>query len=129
MSFRNEPAPHYEAHCSTSVLTPRLRVIPRVQVAHCPADLLYADTRRPSDGEVLAWRRACRHLSTRPSVFVGLTDSLAYRVPYNRPASAMPWGMEGPIAALACRVPVRGTSGHTIFFTIVLFLAALVYPL
>eukprot|EP00964_Phaeocystis_antarctica_P031191 scaffold17665_cov61-Phaeocystis_antarctica.AAC.2 len=29
-----------------------LRVIPRVQVAHCPADLLYADTRRPSDGEV-----------------------------------------------------------------------------
>ena len=29
-----------------------LRVIPRVQAAHCPADLLYADTRRPSDGEV-----------------------------------------------------------------------------
>ena len=27
-----------------------LRVIPRVQVAHCPADLLYADTRRPSNG-------------------------------------------------------------------------------
>ena len=25
---------------------PRLRVVPRVQVAHCPADLLYADTRR-----------------------------------------------------------------------------------
>ena len=23
----------------------------------------------------------------------------------------MPWGMEGPIAALACRCPVRGTSG------------------
>eukprot|EP00964_Phaeocystis_antarctica_P076212 scaffold47112_cov33-Phaeocystis_antarctica.AAC.1 len=29
-----------------------LRVIPRVQVAHCPVGLLYADTRRPSDGEV-----------------------------------------------------------------------------
>ena len=31
---------------------PRLRVVPRVQVAHCPVDLLYADTRRPSSG----WR-------------------------------------------------------------------------
>ena len=31
---------------------PRLRVVPRFQVAHCPADLLYADTRRPSSG----WR-------------------------------------------------------------------------
>ena len=61
-------------------------------------------------------RRACTHLSTRPSVFVGLTDSLAYRVPYNRPATeghghALGHRMEGPIAALACRVPVRGTSG------------------
>eukprot|EP00964_Phaeocystis_antarctica_P036537 scaffold20868_cov48-Phaeocystis_antarctica.AAC.1 len=54
-------------------------------------------------------RRACKHLSTRPSVFVGLTDSLAYRVPYNRPARTMPWGMEKParrwLAAARCAVP------------------------
>ena len=50
-----------------------LRVTPRVQVAHFPEDFLCADTRRPSMAEVLAMRRACKHLSTRPSVFVGLT--------------------------------------------------------
>ena len=45
---------------------PRLRVVPRVQVAHCPADLLYADTRRPSSG----WRGPSAtesvHASLRP---------------------------------------------------------------
>ena len=45
---------------------PRLRVVPRVQVAHCPVDLLYADTRRPSSG----WRGPSAtesvHASLRP---------------------------------------------------------------
>ena len=43
-------------------------------------------------------------------VFVELTGLLAYRVPYNRPARTMPVDGEAG-AALACRCPVRGTSG------------------
>ena len=89
---------------------PRLRVVPRVQVAHCPADLLYADTRRPSSG----WRGPSATESVQASLRPPLRptgDHCAYRVPYNRPASIFPLGPGAPVAALAVSVPltVRGT--------------------
>ena len=52
------------------------------------------------------------HASPNPPLFclVELTGLLAYRVPYNRPARTMPWGMEKPgaalwLAAARCAVP------------------------
>ena len=84
---------------------PRLRVVPRVQVAHCPVDLLYADTRRPSSG----WRgpsaTESMHASLRPPLRP-TGDHCAYRVPYNRPASIFPLGPGAPVAALAVSVPL-----------------------
>ena len=89
-----------------------------VQVARFPADLLYADTRRLPMAEVdplgdSGEESVQASLDPPLFVFVELTGLLAYRVPYNRPARTMhALGHHGEAgAALACRCPVRGTSG------------------
>ena len=90
---------------------PRLRVVPRVQVAHFPAGPLYADTRRPSGG----WRgpsaaesvHASLHPPLRPlEITLPIGSPIAGRRP---PTTLGAWGR--PIAALAVSVPltVRGT--------------------
>ena len=106
---------------------PRLRVVPRVQVAHCPVDLLYADTRRPSSG----WRGPSAtesvHASLRPPLRPTGDSVPIYRVPYSRPASIAlgAWGagrgagsecptygsLHAKSTLCMCR-PRQPTSGH-----------------
>ena len=56
-------------------------------------------------------RRHSFHPQPAPLVFAGLTDLLAYRVPYNRPARTMPWGMEKPARRWLAAARFLRTSG------------------